>query len=167
MAGGLQALHQFSGAGEQHVVAVLDQGAAEGGGDVGFARARRTEQQQVGALVQPGIAGGQGRDARSAQHGHMGEIEAVERLVRRQARFGQVALDAPLHPFSHLQLGKSGEEACGGPALAVGPLGHLGPQAADGGQAQLAQQQRQPGDVHLDAAHGCASTAWSAASSAS
>jgi hypothetical protein len=61
LARGLQALHQVGGPGEQHAVAILDQGTADGGGDVGLAGARRAEQQQVGTLVEPGIAGGEVR----------------------------------------------------------------------------------------------------------
>jgi len=62
------------------------------------ARAWRPEQQQVLALFQPSVAGGQCCHARAAQHGHVVELEAVEGLVRRQARIGQVTLDAAAFP---------------------------------------------------------------------
>ena len=39
----LQTLHQIGGAGEQHAVAVLDQGVAEGGAEMGLSRAARAE----------------------------------------------------------------------------------------------------------------------------
>ena len=104
-------------------------------------------------LLQPGVAGGQGVHAGPAQHGHVGKIEAVERLVRRQPGFGEVALDASLGAFGDLDLGQGGQEARGGPAFAVGPLGNLWPEPADGGQTQIAQQQRQPGGVVLDPRH--------------
>ena len=89
----------------------------------------------------------------------MGEVEGVEALVWWQAGISQVAFDTASGAFGDLEFGKGAEEACGGPSLAVGPLGHLGPQTADGGQAQFAKQQRQPCGVHLDtercgAAHG-------------
>ena len=83
----------------------------------------RTKQQQIGCLVEPGIAGGKGHDARFAEHRHDGEVEVVERLTRQQARLGQVSPDAPLATLGNLQLGQSREEAGGGPALLVGALG--------------------------------------------
>ena len=56
-------------------------------------------------------------------------------------------LDAALGPLGDLQFGEGGQEPRGRPGLPVGPLGELGPQPGDGGQAQLAQQQRQAGGV--------------------
>jgi hypothetical protein len=53
----LQPLHDLGGAGEQHAVAVLDQSLADRGGTVARSRAGRPEQQQVGRLVEPSVAG--------------------------------------------------------------------------------------------------------------
>ena len=58
-----------------------------------------------------------------------------------------------------LEFGECGEEAYGGPALLVGASGDVLPEAADGGQPQLVQQQRQPGGVDGDRAHAESSTA--------
>ena len=51
--GDLHALHQIGGSGEQHAVAVLDQGEADGRGEMAFAGARWAEDQAVGALGAP------------------------------------------------------------------------------------------------------------------
>jgi hypothetical protein len=108
----------------------------------------------LAAFGQPAVAGGQRVDLRLADHGHGGEVEGVERLGHRQPRLDQVAFDAPAVAIGHLQLGQGGQEAGRRPGLAIGLLGQLGPQPADGGQAQLAQQQLQPGGVDgVGAAH--------------
>ena len=122
----------------------FDQRAAEGGSGVTLAASGRSEQQRIGALAQPGVAGGERHDVCLADHRHRQEVEVVERLARRQACFGKVALDAPLGALGDLKFGKCREEPSGRPALANGDIL---PQAADGGQPQLMQQQRQSGDV--------------------
>ena len=52
----LELLDEIGGAGEQHAPAVLDQGEADGRGEMAFAAARRAEQDQVGALLEPAVA---------------------------------------------------------------------------------------------------------------
>jgi hypothetical protein len=69
-----------------------------------------------------------------ADHRHRQEVEVVERLARRQACFGKMALDAPLGSLGDLKFGKCREEPSGRPALLVGASGDILPQAADGGQ---------------------------------
>jgi len=54
-----------------------------------------------------------------------------------------VALDASLGTLGNFELGQRREEARGGPTLLIGTGGELLPETADGGQAQLVQQQRQ------------------------
>ena len=141
-------------------MAVLDQRAAEGGSGVALAAAGGSEQQQIGALAQPGVAGGECHDVCLADHRHRQEVEVVERLARRQTCFGKVALDAPFGALGDLEFGKCREEPSGRPALLVGASGDILPQTADGGQPQLVQQQRQSGDVGSDLAHAETSTAW-------
>ena len=58
-----------------------------------------------------------------------------------------MSLDAPLGALGDLKFGECREEPSGRPALLVGASGDILPQAADGGQPQLVQQQRQSGDV--------------------
>jgi hypothetical protein len=89
----LEALDEIGGAHEQHAVAALDQRAAERRSGVALAAAGGTEQQQIGALAQPGVAGGERHDVRLADHRHCQEVKVVERLARRQACLGKVALE--------------------------------------------------------------------------
>ena len=56
----LELLDEVGGPGEQHAVAGVDHGVAQGGREVGLAGARRPEQQDVGALGEPAVALGQG-----------------------------------------------------------------------------------------------------------
>src|SRR5271170_4074564 len=57
-AGDLQALDEISRAGEQDAPAPVDEGEAKSRRQVAFSAAGRPEQQQIGALVKPGVAGG-------------------------------------------------------------------------------------------------------------
>ena len=103
---GLEPLDDISGAGEQHAIAILDQCAADGRRAVTLARAWRSEQQQVCCLVEPGVAGGQGHDARLAEHRHGGKVEVVEGLARWQPCFGEVPLDPSAATLGNLQFGE-------------------------------------------------------------
>jgi hypothetical protein len=51
----LQALHQFAGTHEQDLVAAVDQRVAQAGDQMGFARAGRTEGEQVVSLREPAV----------------------------------------------------------------------------------------------------------------
>ena len=64
-----------------------------------------------------------------------------------------MAGDAALLPLGEFVLGQGRQEAGGGPALGVGGFGEAGPEPAEGGQAELVQQHRQPRGVDGDAAH--------------
>lgn len=112
------------------------------------------KEQQIGAFLEPGIAGGERHDAGLAEHGHDSEVEVLQRLARRQAGFGEMALDTPAPALGDLEFGQNREEARGWPALLVGTFGEFRPQLADGRQPQLVQQQWQTGGVDLDRAHG-------------
>ena len=65
-AGDLQPLDEVDRSAEQDAVAVVDQGKAEGRGDVRLADPRRAEDQDVGTLLKPGIPGGERQDVRLA-----------------------------------------------------------------------------------------------------
>ena len=101
---------------------------------------------RLAPLSEPAVAGGERHDLGLGDHRHGVEVEAVERLARRQARFGEMALDAAAAALGDLVLGERGEEAGGGPALLVGLLGELGPDQLDGGQAQLGEEET---SIHL------------------
>ena len=51
----LQALDEIAGAHEQHAPSVLDEREPDGGGQVAFADAGRSEQQEIGAFLEPAI----------------------------------------------------------------------------------------------------------------
>src|ERR1700687_673090 len=100
-----------------------------------FADAWRTEDQNRGSLLQPGITGGQCADMGLGQHGYRGEVEARQRLGRIELRLGTMALDAALAAFGHLMFEQRGQKPAGLPAFFVGALSELGPQSSDGGQS--------------------------------
>ena len=75
---------------------------------------------QIGALFEPAVAGGERHQLRLADHRHGVEVEAVEGLTDWQPGFGEVALDATAAALGDLMLGQGGQEAGGGPAFLVG-----------------------------------------------
>ena len=93
--------------------------------------------QQVGRLVEPGIAGGERHDVGFAEHGHGGEVEVRQRLARWQPRLGEMPLDPPSASFGDLQLGQRAEQSGRRPAFLVGAPGELRPEPGDGWQPQL------------------------------
>jgi hypothetical protein len=62
---------------------------------VALAGTGRTEQEQVGCLVEPGVAGGQCHDMGLAQHRHNREIEIVEGFAGKQTCLGKIAFGPP------------------------------------------------------------------------
>ena len=56
----LELLDEVGGAGKRHPPSVLDQGEPDCRREMGFSPARRPEQVQVGALLEPAIAGTEG-----------------------------------------------------------------------------------------------------------
>jgi hypothetical protein len=143
----LEALDQIGGAGEEHAPAVLDQAAADGGGQVALAPARRAEHENVGAALEPAVSGDQRHDLGLGDRRHGCELEGVEGLSARQPGLGEVTLDAAAGPFGELDLGQGGEQARGGPALLVGPLREARPDGLDRREAQVTEQQAEAGFV--------------------
>ena len=86
-AGALQALREVGGAGEQHPVAVLDERQAEGGREMALADAGRADEDDVGAFVEPAVAGAERQQVRLGELGHGVEVEGVEGLAVGQLRF--------------------------------------------------------------------------------
>ena len=78
-AGELQFLHQIGAAGKQYAPTVLNQGQADGGGEMAFAATRGTEQDQIGALIEPGVTGSDGHDLCFGEHGK--ELEVEVRII--------------------------------------------------------------------------------------
>ena len=145
----LEFLHEVGGSGEQHAPAVFDQGEAERRRQMRFSAAGRAKTQEIGALFEPGVAGGERLHLRLGDHRHGVEVERVEGLSRRQPRFLEMTLEAAPASLHHLLFGESGEEAGGGPAFLVGGRREGGPDELDAGQAQFAEQQVDAGGVDL------------------
>ena len=112
-----------------------------------FATAGRAEDEQIGALLEPVMAGRQGHDLGLGEHRHGLELEAVEALAWQQAGFGEMTLDASAVAFGQFMLGQGGQEAGCRPALLVGLLGEVRPHGLDARQAQFAEQQVEPSGV--------------------
>ncbi len=106
-----------------------------------FAAAGRPEDEQIGPLLEPDIACGEGHDVCFREHRHGLELEGVEGLCRQQAGFGEMSLDAAPVAFGQLMLGQGGQEPCGWPSLLVGALGEPRPHELDGRQAQFIEQE--------------------------
>ena len=82
-------------------------------GQMALAAAEAGEREQVGALGQPAVAGGDGHDLRLGKHRHGLEVESVEGLSGRQAGLGEMAFDPSPASFGQFVFGDGGEEACG------------------------------------------------------
>ena len=115
-------LDEVGGAGEEDAPAVLDEGEADGGGKMALAAAGRPEQEQVGALGEPGVAGGEGHDLRLGDHRHGVEVEGVEGLAGRQAASARWRSMRRRSRSASSCSAIGGEEAGGGPALLIGAV---------------------------------------------
>jgi len=136
---------------KQHPLALVDEGGAEGGRQVRLAGAAGAEDQEIAALLDPGVALGQRHHMRLADGGYHGEVEGGEGLAVRQAGLGHMASDAPGGALGQFVVAHRGEEAGAAPALAVGAGTELLPDPADRRQAQRIQHHRQLGGI--DVAH--------------
>ena len=141
----LELLDEVGGAGEQDACQPFSiEGEADGCSEMALSAAGRPEQQQIGAFVEPGVAGGDGHDLGLGDHRHGIEVEGVEGLAGRQAGFGEMPLDAAAITLGQFMLGDSSQEAGGGPAFLVGLLGELRPERLDGRQAQFVEHDGEP-----------------------
>src|SRR5215510_6575646 len=139
-----QALDECVGRDEQHAIPALDQLVADRAHQVRLAATRKAEREQVvTALDERALAqrrqhlGDLGRQART--------VERRERLVARQPRAAQVALDPAPAALVHLELDEVVEVADECPAVALGELRDLLGMLRDGGQLQRAQQHHERG----------------------
>src|SRR6201995_490235 len=136
---GEQALDERVGRDEQHAVPTLDQLVADGADQVGLAATRQTECEQiVAALEERALA--QGRQHLGDLHRQARPGERRERLVGRQLRLPQVALDAAPAALVDLELDQVVEVAHERPALTLGELRGLLGMTRDGGELERAEQ---------------------------
>ena len=137
----LQALYEIGCARVQDAVAVFDERQADRGRQVAFASAWRADQDQVGALVEPAVAGDERGDVGLGDHGHDIEVEVGQGLAGRQLGLGQMAFEAPAGAFGDLLLGERGKESRCRPSFLVSALGEGLPDGFDGRQAQLGEHE--------------------------
>ena len=150
LAGGLQLLDEIGGAGEEHAIAIVDEGMTESGPEMAFADAGWAEEQDVLPAIDPCVALGEGEEASLADHWHGGEVEGVEGLAgaagATPARGGRCAVAGARRPHARRALRGSVRRA----SFGVGGLGEAWPHAGEGGQTQLGEQNRQPGGIDGD-----------------
>ena len=83
-----------------------------------LAAAGRAEQQDIGALAEPGVAGRERHHLGLRDHRHAVEVEGGERLAGRQTGLGKMPLDAAAAAIGHLVLGEAARKrAAGQPSL--------------------------------------------------
>src|SRR3546814_5919494 len=92
---GLELLDHVGGGAEQDAPPRVDEGMANGGNCVRLAGPALAEQQQVAAVLDPVVTGGEGQEVRFADAGGGVEIEGGEGLACGQAGLVAMALDAP------------------------------------------------------------------------
>ena len=80
--GGLQSLHDVAASGEQHATPGFDQCVPEAAHEMALADPGRSEQQHVGAAIEPLVAFGQRGDESLRDARYRGEVEARQPLVR-------------------------------------------------------------------------------------
>ena len=108
----LQLLSQVGGSCEEHAVAFLDKGQADGRAEMRLADAGRTEQQNVAALSDPAVARGDGADMRFGHHGDGCEVEGLQRLSWQQSGLCQMSFDPAAITFSQFMFHQGAEQAC-------------------------------------------------------
>ena len=112
-----------------------------------LAGAAGSEEQDVGAPIEPGVTLGKRHDVSLAERRHGREVEGRERLAGWQSRFGEVAGDAPAMTLVDLVFAQGRQEPGRSPAFPVGTLAEILPKTRDGGQAKRGEHHRQLGDI--------------------
>ena len=114
-----------------------------------FSAARSADQEQVGTLFDPAVAGADRQDVGLGDHRHGVEVEAIEGLAWQQLGLGEMACEPPAVPLGDLVLGQCGQQARRRPAFLVRPLGKARPVLLDRGQAQIVEHQRKSGGINV------------------
>ena len=91
----LQALHEVTAASEEDAAPRIDQRMPERAREMALADAWRTEQEDVGAAVEPLVPLGQRHHLRLGDGRHRREVEAREPLVGTEPGLGPVAVELP------------------------------------------------------------------------
>src|SRR3546814_927173 len=96
-----------------------------------FAAAGASDQDEVGAIVYPAVAGTYRHDVRFGDLRHSIEVEAVDGFTRQQPRLTQMTLDTASIPLGYFMLGQRRKEAGGRPAFLVRAFGNGRPALLD------------------------------------
>ena len=104
--GGLELLHQVGGTGVEDAPAGFDKGMPDSAQDVGFARARVADGDEVCAGLDP-ISRSQCFDPGLGHAGQGLEVEGAKSFATGQLGLLEVAMDAPGIPLGQLQFGVS------------------------------------------------------------
>src|SRR3546814_14119785 len=107
-------LDHCGGGAEQGARPLVDEVRANGGNCVRLDGPALAEQQQVAAVLDPVVTGGEGQEVRFADAGGGVEIEGGEGLACGQAGLVEMALDAQGRASSHLGLKEKKGKTTGG-----------------------------------------------------
>lgn len=110
-------------------------------GEMRFSATWRAEQDPIGAVFEPSVAGAEGEDLCLGEGWHGVEVECVDGLARWQADFEEMTLNSSAISLGDLMLNESGEQSCGWPGLLVGACGVLGPILLDGGEPEIVEDE--------------------------
>ncbi len=116
----LQLLNQVGGPGEEHAVALLDKGKADGRAEMRLAHTWWPEQQDVAAFADPAIARGDGADMCLGEHRDGCEVEGLKCLAGQQPGLSQMSFDPATVTFGQFMFHQGAEQACGGPPFFIG-----------------------------------------------
>src|SRR3546814_13127585 len=92
-----------------------------------FAAAGASDQDEVGAIVYPAVAGTYRHDVRFGDLRHSIEVEAVDGFTRQQPRLTQMTLDTSSIPLGYFMPGQRRKHAGGRPAFLVRAFGNARP----------------------------------------
>lgn len=96
---------------------------------MGLSGAALPDDQDVGAWLDPGVAGGERHDVGFADRGRDDEVEGLERLAGSKAGLRHMTGDAPGRALGEFVLTQDGEEARRATAFLVGGRAQFLPEA--------------------------------------
>src|SRR5207302_7520824 len=104
---------------------MIDQSMADSGNEVCLADPRWTEEQDVGALLQPDIAFDERGNVRRRHRRHGSEVEAGKRFLRWQGGFQPMPRKPSCLAFGHFMFKQDREQSVGPPSFSIRLFGDL------------------------------------------
>ncbi len=111
------------------------------------------EDQKIGAVVDPFLAGREGQDMRFTKSGGGVEVEVGEAFAGGKTGLRAMTLNAPGGSVSYFQFDQGGEQLGGRPSFPVGDFGEAFPMPSDAGETERGEQGWQDGGVRVIAGH--------------